>query len=64
MTFYLNSRVQRIFTPTSYRDIKIHEMTESEIDALKAQRVMLPVLGLIAGFIAGAVFMAAALSHF
>lgn len=48
-SFDLHSRVVRLHTGGSYRDITIHEMTESEIRFLKSQRWALFSLGVALG---------------
>lgn len=53
----LYSRVERIGGPNGYRDIAIHEMTEAEIRFLKEGRWFLLLIGLTAGFAAGALFV-------
>lgn len=56
MTFNLYSRVQRIGTEHSYRDIMIHEMTEQEIRWLKESRWFYVLMALMVGFTAGGIF--------
>jgi hypothetical protein len=65
MSFDLYSRVQRIggYGNCGYRDIVIHEMTESEIENLKLGRWAIPVVTFVLGFIAGAIYLAVALPH-
>lgn len=65
MSFNLYSRVQRIggYGNCGYRDIVIHEMTESEIANLRAGRWAIPAMTFIVGFMAGAIYMAVALPH-
>ena len=50
MTIELHSRVQRIGgNGVGYRDIIIHEMTESEIQSLREQRWVFPLIGMMTG---------------
>lgn len=68
MSFDLYSRTVRIGGPDlapgcGYRDIVIHEMTESEIEMLKTARWAFPSLAIIVGFMAGAIYMAVVLPH-
>lgn len=56
--FELYSRIQRIGgNGVGYRDIVIHEMTESEIRILKESRWFLLFAGLAVGFICGGLFV-------
>lgn len=58
MTFELRSRTVRIGGPNlapgcGFRDIVVHEMTESEIRFLKESRYYALIVGLVIGFAAG-----------
>jgi hypothetical protein len=52
----LYSRTVRIGTPHAYRDIAVHEMTESEIRWLKESRWVYVLIAFSVGFIVGGVF--------
>jgi len=63
VTFDLYSRTVRIGGPDlapgcGWRDIVIHEMTESEIRQLKTGRFIFPMISFVFGFLAGAIYMA------
>ena len=57
-SFDLHSRVVRLHTGSSYRDVTIHEMTESEIKSLQFQRKTAYPIGFVLGmFLSWIVFV-------
>lgn len=60
-SFNLHSRVVRLHTGSSYRDIAVHEMTESEIESLKTMKWVYAAYGFMAGAIPTFIYFASAI---
>lgn len=57
-SFNLHTRVVRLHTGTSYRDVTVHEMTESEIESLKRTPWIYAAYGVLAGVVPTFVYFA------